>query len=402
MSGFIKDKIFMLDLHFVLAILASEDAERWHDYSSIATKCAAAVSRGLAISPASMDAKLESAFFADKADMKFVKNKYKKTFEAVVAKAENLNFTRMEWVLTDAWETFCFDVLPLCVNLKDLNLTLNSKLAVDIVELVAKLPPTLNELDLTGTGCYGEGAKAEWGRLPALEEANLSGTNVTWDAAIEELVAVLPSTLKKLWLHKTECFGNGARADWSRLSALEEVDLRNTKVTGDIVELVSKLPVTIKKLDLHYTGCSGDSAKADWSRLPALEVVGLRDTKVNGNIVELVERLPPSIKELGLEKIKFTGDGGKADWARLPALENVALRDTRTTGDIVELVGKLPPTLKGLRLEKTGCFGDSGKAEWARLPALGIVNLRGTKVTGSDAEVKAAGCKACIIYTPTP
>ena len=26
----------------------------------------------------------------------------------------------------------------------------------------------------------------------------------------------------------------------------------------------------------------------------------------------------------------------------------------------------------------------------------------GYKVTGSDAEVKAAGCKACIIYTPTP
>ena len=105
---------------------------------------------------------------------------------------------------------------------------------------------------------------------------------------------------------------------------------------------------------------------------------------------------------LQLFSSEYFGDAGKADWNRLPALEQVWLSDTKVSGDIMELVGKLPPTLKGLRLEKTGCFGDSGKAEWARLPALGIVNLRGTKVTGSDAEVKAAGCKACIIYTPTP
>ena len=50
---------------------------------------------------------------------------------------------------------------------------------MDIVELVAKLPPTLKELNLWKTGCFGDAGKADWARLPALEKVYLDGTKVT-------------------------------------------------------------------------------------------------------------------------------------------------------------------------------------------------------------------------------
>ena len=55
----------------------------------------------------------------------------------------------------------------------------NRNLKVDIVELVAKVPPTLKQLDLEDTGCFGDAGKADWARLPALEDVVLSGTKVT-------------------------------------------------------------------------------------------------------------------------------------------------------------------------------------------------------------------------------
>ena len=53
------------------------------------------------------------------------------------------------------------------------------KVSGDIVELVAKLPPTLDKLNLDNTGCFGDAGKADWARLPALEEVGLRDTNVT-------------------------------------------------------------------------------------------------------------------------------------------------------------------------------------------------------------------------------
>jgi hypothetical protein len=55
----------------------------------------------------------------------------------------------------------------------------DTKVTGDIVELVAKLPPTLKGLRLNNTGCFGDAGKADWARLPALEGVGLSGTKVT-------------------------------------------------------------------------------------------------------------------------------------------------------------------------------------------------------------------------------
>ena len=51
-----------------------------------------------------------------------------------------------------------------------------------------------------------------------------------------------------LQLFSSEYFGDAGKADWNRLPALEQVWLSDTKVSGDIVELVGKLPPTLKEL----------------------------------------------------------------------------------------------------------------------------------------------------------
>ena len=53
-----------------------------------------------------------------------------------------------------------------------------------------------------------------------------------------------------LQLFSSEYFGDAGKADWNRLPALEQVWLSDTKVSGDIVELVGKLPPTLKELGL--------------------------------------------------------------------------------------------------------------------------------------------------------
>jgi hypothetical protein len=65
----------------------------------------------------------------------------------------------------------------------------NRNLKVDIVELVAKVPPTLKQLDLEDTGCFGDAGKADWARLPALERLELGFTNWKISGSKEDLKA---------------------------------------------------------------------------------------------------------------------------------------------------------------------------------------------------------------------
>ena len=93
----------------------------------------------------------------------------------------------MDWIPTEEWAAFVEGVLPLCTSLEDLWLSGNPALAVDIVELVAKLPPTIKGLDLGETACFGDGTKADWARLTELDMVDLHGTKVT--GSEEELKA---------------------------------------------------------------------------------------------------------------------------------------------------------------------------------------------------------------------
>ena len=237
-SEFRKDKTKVLVLHEILRMLEDEDARisqygrkiDTESYFATALLCAKNVQRSLAVAPDAMSHVLAEKTFTSNADIQVVEEIYKKTFGIVVGQAKELKFESMDWITTEIWLTFAMGVIPLCMRLESLNLSYNGNLVVDIVELVAKLPPSLKELDLDSTGCVGDAGKA----------------------------------------------------DWARLEVLEDVDLDATKVTGDIVELVAKLPSTLKELSLMHTGFEGDGTKAEWKRLPVLEDLFLRDTKVTG------------------------------------------------------------------------------------------------------------------------
>ena len=175
------------DLHTVLKYLArpalcgcwGPTQEDKKNFIKVTSKCAATANRQLATAPDVMNAKLAGCSFTNKADIAFVQKKYRQVFESVVTKARKLNFREMRWITKEQWAGFCSGVLPQCTHLEELDLTLNNNLEEDIVELVGKLPPTLKKLVLSNTGCFGDGGKAEWGRLPALEVVGLKNTNVS-------------------------------------------------------------------------------------------------------------------------------------------------------------------------------------------------------------------------------
>ena len=180
-SQFVKDYEGVMDLHSVLETLADEAVEDWvkNGFYDMASACGERFKPAPPLAPVAMSLKLAVAHFTNGADVAFVQGKYEATFLLVLGKAKQLSFSRMGWVTEEQWAAFCLEVLPQCASLEELDLSHNANLKVDIVELVAKLPPTLKTLNLRNTGCFGDAGKADWARLPALEEVKLSFTKVT-------------------------------------------------------------------------------------------------------------------------------------------------------------------------------------------------------------------------------
>ena len=181
MSEFVKDRLMVQDLHTVLEYLADEAVKEEDKtrFDRVTSKCAETANRQLATAPDVMNAKLAGCSFTNKADIAFVQKKYRQVFESVVTKARKLDFWNMKWITKEQWAGFCSGILPQCTHLEELHLQNNDNLEEDIVELVGKLPPTLKKLNLVSTGCFGDGGKAEWGRLPALEKVYLKRTKVS-------------------------------------------------------------------------------------------------------------------------------------------------------------------------------------------------------------------------------
>ena len=180
-SQFVKDERWVMDLHSVLETLADEKVEDKvkNEFYRMAGACGERFKPAPPLAPVAMSLKLAVAHFTNGADVAFVQGKYEATFLLVLGKAKKLSFMGMQWVTEEQWAAFCLEVLPQCASLEELSLGFNANLKVDIVELVAKLPPTLKRLDLWNTGCVGDAGKADWARLPALERVVLSRTKVT-------------------------------------------------------------------------------------------------------------------------------------------------------------------------------------------------------------------------------
>ena len=158
-----------------------------NEFYRMASACGERFKPAPPLAPVAMSLKLAVAHFTNGADVAFVQGKYEATFLLVLGKAKQLRFMGMVWVTEEQWAAFCLEVLPQCASLEELDLGGNDNLKVDIVELVAKLPPTLKVLNLgsTGcfnlpnTGCFGDAGKADWARLPALKAVILKDTKVT-------------------------------------------------------------------------------------------------------------------------------------------------------------------------------------------------------------------------------
>jgi len=180
-SQFVKKEQWVMDLHSVLETLADEKVEDGvkSGFGIMAKTCGERFKPAPPLAPVAMSLKLAVAHFTNGADVAFVQGKYEATFLLVLGKAKQLSFAGMQWVTEEQWAAFCLEVLPQCASLEVLNLYGNPNLKVDIVELVAKLPPTLKKLGLSSTGCFGDAGKADWARLPALEGVVLLGTKVT-------------------------------------------------------------------------------------------------------------------------------------------------------------------------------------------------------------------------------
>ena len=180
-SQFVKDNVGVMDLHSVLETLADEEGSDWAKYvfGFMARACGERFKPAPPVAPVAMSLKLAVAHFTNGADVAFVQGKYEATFLLVLGKAKKLSFGEMDWVTEEQWAAFCLEVLPQCASLEELRLYGNANLKVDIVELVAKLPPTLKGLYLDDTGCFGDAGKADWAQLPALEEVFLEDTKVT-------------------------------------------------------------------------------------------------------------------------------------------------------------------------------------------------------------------------------
>ena len=180
-SQFVKDERWVMDLHSVLETLADEKVKDHvkNEFFNMASACGERFKPAPPLAPVAMSLKLAVAHFTNGADVAFVQGKYEATFLLVLGKAKKLSFGDMVWVTEEQWAAFCLEVLPQCASLEVLWLFNNANLKVDIVELVAKLPPTLKTLDLSSTGCFGDAGKADWARLPALEWVGLYSTKVT-------------------------------------------------------------------------------------------------------------------------------------------------------------------------------------------------------------------------------
>ena len=185
-SQFVKTVKMVLVLHTVLDLLADEEAVNEYGweldksyYYATAGASAKLAQRQLAMDPDEMDTTLEGLAFTNNADTGMVQKIYRMTYEAVVTKARELFYREMTWITKEQWAAYCSGVLPQCTHLETLDLSCNDNLEEDIVELVGKLPPTLKTLSLMNTGCFGDAGKADWSRLPALEWVNLDGTKVS-------------------------------------------------------------------------------------------------------------------------------------------------------------------------------------------------------------------------------
>jgi len=217
---------------------------------------------------------------------------------------------------------------------------------------------------------YLDGSLAkEFRELRALEELNLHDTNVTGNLdVLKENTALQYLNLKNTRI-------SGDLQSLAKATKLQDLDLRGTQVSGDLVALSNAKGLWY--LDLTETKVYGDLVALKTAT--KLRYLHLSKTKVYGDLVALSNA--KGLWYLDLSKTKVSGDVVALKTAT--DLSRLDLSKTKVSGDVVAL--KTATDLSRLDLSETKVYGDL--VSLANLTDLWTLQLSNTNVSGDLAAM---------------
>lgn len=189
----------------------------------------------------------------------------------------------------------------------------------------------LRTLDLSGSRTRGDASELR--NLPQLEEVDLSSTKISGSL---EVFRFLPK-LQKLQLSDTVVYGD--MSVFSNTPDLVRLQLRNTKVMG---RFKARAPLKslelrhLEEVDVSNTEVNGDMS--DFPFMPKLKRLALNSSFVAGDLQVLGDK----VKELEILEVALTKVLGDISALKaLPALREVDVASTMVAGDISSLSPKL-------------------------------------------------------------
>ena len=181
----------------------------------------------------------------------------------------------------------------------------------------------------------------------------------------------------KIWLEHRDLHGSLAK-EFRELRALEQLDLRDNNVTGDLHDLKENTALT--HLRLQNTRISGDLQSL--AKSTALTHLRLQNTRISGDLKSLS-------KATGLEGLYLQGTQVSGDLVALSNakdLLSLELSETKVYGDLVALSNA--KDLLHLDLSATKVVGDLAALSNAK--KLTYLHLAETKISGDVAALKNA------------
>ena len=215
--------------------------------------------------------------------------------------------------------------------------------------------PSLSELDLSNTGIYGDISVFNKEVFPSLTVLDLSNTGITGDISVFNK-EVFPS-LTVLDLSNTGITGdinqfyappffnishNSIHGDINKIKIHRYqyyINLsHNTDITGDIgifLKDIFSFHSALENINLSNTGITGDINVLDNNVFNTLQILKLNDTDITGDISLILNNkhdytpITNAIRELDLSNTRITGDVGKLTNAYFISLEFLDVSNTR-------------------------------------------------------------------------
>jgi len=229
----------------------------------------------------------------------------------------------------------------------------------------------LTHLDLSGCTRLTDAGLVSLTRLPALEELDLSGTNIT--ARGLRSVAQHQS-IRKLSLKRCRSITDAAMATVTNLLELRELNLDETRVTGEGLRTLSRLD----QLRILVLGREIDDRALQAAAGLPLETLHLNYSRVTDAGLKHVSSLK-HLRTLWLYRCPRVNDLAVQHLQDLPALEDLRLTCPNVTNASLPFIGKIK-NLKTLSLYDSRITGEKID-ELAGLKKLTTLDLGRTSIT---------------------